>query len=61
LAAGEEIVRLAREHNDSNVICFGAGFTGAEMAIFEAEIFTTTAFQDGRHLDRIHKLDSLVE
>jgi ribose 5-phosphate isomerase B len=56
-AAGEEIVRLSREHNDANVICFGSGFIGTEMALFEANIFTTTAFQDNRHLDRISKLD----
>jgi ribose 5-phosphate isomerase B len=55
--AEEEIIRLAREHNDANVLCFGSGFIGPEMAVYGADIFVTTAFTDERHLARIKKLD----
>jgi RpiB/LacA/LacB family sugar-phosphate isomerase len=54
--AGEEVIRLAREHNDANVLCFGAGFIGTEMALYVADIFATTEFTDARHLERIQKL-----
>jgi RpiB/LacA/LacB family sugar-phosphate isomerase len=57
LLIGEEMMRLAREHNDANVICFGSGFIGPEIAIYISEIFTTTEFKDSRHKTRIDKLD----
>ncbi|MDR1476100.1 MAG: RpiB/LacA/LacB family sugar-phosphate isomerase [Holosporales bacterium] len=56
----EEILRLSRKHNNANVICFGAGFIGRELAIHAADIFTTTDFTDTRHLTRINKLDKGV-
>ena len=54
----EEIARLAREHNDANVICFGSGFIDRELAIKCVDIFANTK-ADERHLARIRKIDAI--
>ena len=56
LCYSEEIAKLSREHNDANVICFGAGFIDKELAIKCIEIFANTPF-DKRHLQRIQKIE----
>lgn len=48
--------RLAREHNDANVLCFGARVVGAEIIKDMVEIFFTTEFSGGRHQRRVEKL-----
>lgn len=48
--------RLAREHNDANVICFGGRMIGAEVARDCLRIFLSTDFQGGRHAHRVDKL-----
>lgn len=54
----EEIAKLAREHNNANVICFGSGFIDREYAIKCVETFAHTKF-DERHLPRIKKIDGI--
>ena len=58
LCYNEEIAKLSREHNDANVICFGAGFINKELAIKCLEIFSNTVF-DERHLPRIQKIEEI--
>ncbi|MCU1495486.1 MAG: rpiB [Acidimicrobiaceae bacterium] len=53
--------RLARAHNDANVVCFGARLTGPVVATQALEAFLATGFEGGRHLRRIAKIDSLEE
>ena len=48
--------RLAREHNDANVIALGARLVGPEMARVCIEIFLSTEFLGGRHQGRVDKL-----
>lgn len=53
----EESAKLAREHNDANVLCLGARMTSPERAMKFIDIFLTTAFEGGRHTGRVAKLD----
>jgi ribose 5-phosphate isomerase B len=48
--------RLAREHNDANVIALGARLIGIEQAKACITAFLSTAFVGDRHLRRVEKL-----
>jgi ribose 5-phosphate isomerase B len=48
--------RLTREHNDANVIAFGARMIGAEVALDALRAFLATPFAGGRHAPRVAKL-----
>jgi ribose 5-phosphate isomerase B len=48
--------RLAREHNDANVIAMGARLSGLEMARACVEAFLAAPFGGGRHQRRVDKL-----
>ena len=50
--------KLAREHNDTNVLALGARLTGLDMAKACVEAFLTTAFGGDRHQRRVDKLSS---
>lgn len=50
------IARLSREHNDANVLCFGARVVGVEVIKDMVEVFFTTEFSGGRHQKRVEKL-----
>jgi ribose 5-phosphate isomerase B len=50
------VARLAREHNDANVIAFGARIIGTEVAKACLREFLTSQFTDGRHVARLEKL-----
>ncbi len=49
--------RMARLHNDANVIAFGARFIGSEVAKDCLTTFLTTPFAGGRHARRVAKLN----
>lgn len=49
--------RMARLHNDANVIAFGARFIGSEIAKDCLKTFLATAFEGGRHVKRVAKLN----
>jgi len=48
--------RLARQHNDANVLVLGARTTGLDVAKDCLRIFMDTAFEGGRHARRVDKL-----
>jgi ribose 5-phosphate isomerase B len=50
--------RLAREHNDANVIAMGARLIGLEMAKACVDTFLSTPFGGDRHLRRVEKLSN---
>ncbi|MCX6747693.1 MAG: RpiB/LacA/LacB family sugar-phosphate isomerase [Candidatus Nomurabacteria bacterium] len=51
-----EVVKLAREHNDANIISIGTRFVPPDEAKFAIELFLSTKFSgDERHLRRINK------
>lgn len=49
--------RMARMHNDANVICLGARVVGAGLAQDIVETFLKTEFEGGRHSRRIDKIE----
>lgn len=48
--------RLAREHNDANVLVLGGRTTGVEVARDTLKSFLATPFAGGRHQRRIEKM-----
>ncbi len=50
--------RLAREHNDANVIAMGGRLVGIEMAKACLDAFLATGFGGGRHQRRVDKLSN---
>ena len=50
--------RLGREHNDANVVCFGARLIGNELARECLQVFLDTRFEGGRHIQRVEKLSN---
>ena len=56
LAWEPEIARLARAHNDANVLCLPGRFTDAKQAAAMLDLFLKTDFEAGRHADRLKKL-----
>lgn len=59
LAWTPEIARLARQHNDANIVCIPARFVSAEDARAIAEAFLQTDFEGGRHGRRVEKIEQL--
>ena len=56
----EEITRLARLHNDANVIALPARFISLEEAVQFVKIFLTTEFEGGRHQKRVDKIIEIL-
>lgn len=52
-----ETARLARAHNNANVLSLGARFTSAELAIAMVDAFLTVPFEGGRHARRVADLE----
>jgi ribose 5-phosphate isomerase B len=55
-ASNPVVARLAREHNDANVISFGARIVGTDVAKACLREFLSSEFQDGRHVARLEKV-----
>ena len=54
--------RLTREHNDANIICFGARIASTELANDIVDTFLTTPFSNGeRHKRRIAQIHEIEE
>lgn len=51
-----ELARLARAHNDANVLVLPARFIEPEVALEILEVFLATEFEGGRHQRRIDKI-----
>ena len=52
----KEITKLAREHNDANVLSIPARFTSNPQAIEMVRTFLETPFEGGRHQRRVDKI-----
>lgn len=53
---GEELAKLAREHNNANIICIPARFVREGDADRMVQLFMETAFEGGRHEKRVNKI-----
>ena len=53
--------KLAREHNDANVLALGARLVGADMARACVTEFLGTDFAGGQHQRRVDQLSQLLE
>jgi ribose 5-phosphate isomerase B len=51
-----EISKLAREHNDANILTLPGRFVSEELALEIVDVFFSTEFEGGRHLNRINKI-----
>ncbi|MCS6990541.1 MAG: ribose 5-phosphate isomerase B [Chitinophagales bacterium] len=56
LCWSEEVARLARSHNDANVLCLPARFITSQAALSMVEKFLATPFEGGRHQRRVEKI-----
>lgn len=56
LCGNSTMARLARQHNDANVLALGSRTTGIEVAKDCVARFLETPFEGGRHARRIDKL-----
>jgi ribose 5-phosphate isomerase B len=50
--------RMARQHNDANVLCLGARVIGVGSAIDILDAFLGAEFEGGRHAGRVAKIDA---
>jgi ribose 5-phosphate isomerase B len=53
--------RLARQHNDANVLTIGERITGWEAVVDIVKTFLSASFEGGRHADRVSKIHSLTK
>jgi len=57
VCANSTQARLARAHNDANVLALGQRITGWETVRDIVETFLSTPFEGGRHQRRVDKID----
>ncbi|MBR0089378.1 MAG: ribose 5-phosphate isomerase B [Clostridia bacterium] len=51
--------KMAKEHNNANIICLGGRVTGRELAFMIVDTFFDAEFQGGRHQTRIDKIHAI--
>ena len=49
--------RMARQHNDANVLCIGARVIGTGTAVDIVDAFFGATFEGGRHVARVAKIN----
>ncbi|MBQ9090421.1 MAG: RpiB/LacA/LacB family sugar-phosphate isomerase [Alphaproteobacteria bacterium] len=54
-----ELAKLARQHNNANVLILGGRFIDEKTAIECVQNFLTTPFEGGRHVVRVNKLERM--
>ncbi len=59
LCMNPEMARLARQHNNANVLALGARLIDINTAKECAQAFLNTPFEGGRHEGRVEKLGKL--
>ena len=61
LCHDETTARLARLHNDANVLSLGQRIVGPELALVIVDVFLATAFEGGRHVPRLAELVAIED
>lgn len=52
--------KMAKEHNDANILCLGARVSGPGMLESIVENWENSTFQGGRHANRVEKINSIL-
>jgi ribose 5-phosphate isomerase B len=52
----EELARLARQHNNANIVCLPARFIEYDLGEKIIDKFLTSSFEGGRHATRVNKI-----
>ncbi len=56
-----DVIKVSREHNDTNVLSLGARFVSGSEAKQAVDLFLTTLFShDERHADRVIQIDEVT-
>ena len=61
LCHDETTARLARQHNDANLLSLGQRVVGTELALAIVDTFFATAFEGGRHLPRLAEITAIED
>jgi len=61
LCHDEYTARLARQHNDANVLSIGARIVATELALDIVDVFVATDFDGGRHARRVAELTEIED
>jgi len=56
LCWNNELVALTRQHNNANILTIPARFVSLQQALGFVDIFLNTAFEGGRHANRVDKI-----
>lgn len=56
LSWSTEIAKLARQHNDANILSIPARYVSKNQALEMVEVFLNTDFEGGRHQNRVLKI-----
>ena len=57
IAYNDEVAKLMKQHNNANVIAFGARFMTHDEIIHRINIYMSSSFEGGRHTDRVAKIE----
>ena len=57
LCENEFTARMARAHNDANILCMGGRVVGTALAESIVNTFLSTSFEGGRHARRVDKIE----
>ena len=58
IAYNDEVAGLIRQHNNCNMVAFGAKFMEVKDMLHRLDIFLATAFEGGRHVVRVNTITS---
>jgi len=61
LCHNEYSARMAREHNDANVLCLGERVSGEGMVEAIVDAWNSNSFEGGRHEGRVNKINALAK
>jgi ribose 5-phosphate isomerase B len=61
LCHDETTARLARLHNDANVLSLGQRIVGPDLALAIVDVFLDSGFEGGRHVPRLAELTAIED
>lgn len=59
VCVNEFCAEMTRKHNDANILAMGGRVIDEKTAVKLADIFLTTAFEGGRHTERIRQISDI--